>query len=211
VHPAGPGEAAALAAAPTARTVVWLDELQRYLDGEHGLDGSVIRALLSAPHPSVVIATIWPGLHADYTAAPAPGGPDLHGREREVLGPATVIRVGADFSRAEQERARDAAGRDRRRVRPRGRGWTGLPVAHRQVQEGNSTRVQHVPVRRRRQARRRHHAELLPQLPVPGRPRCPRPGSPGAGRRGVASRPVLRERGRRPIDQAATTWTKCPG
>jgi len=35
-HPAGPTEVAALAAAPTARTVVWLDELQRHLDGENG-------------------------------------------------------------------------------------------------------------------------------------------------------------------------------
>ena len=39
VHPAGPAEVAALAAAPPPRTVVWLDELQRYLDGEHGLTG----------------------------------------------------------------------------------------------------------------------------------------------------------------------------
>jgi hypothetical protein len=31
VHPAGPGEVAVLAAASTRRTVVWLDELQRYL------------------------------------------------------------------------------------------------------------------------------------------------------------------------------------
>ena len=49
VHPAGPGEVAALAAAPPPRTVVWLDELQRYLDGEHGLTGGVVRALLNAP------------------------------------------------------------------------------------------------------------------------------------------------------------------
>jgi hypothetical protein len=28
--------------------VVWLDELQRYLDGEHGLTGGVVRALLNS-------------------------------------------------------------------------------------------------------------------------------------------------------------------
>ena len=39
VHPAGPAEVAALAAGPIPRTVVWLDELQRYLDGEQGLSG----------------------------------------------------------------------------------------------------------------------------------------------------------------------------
>ena len=42
VHPAGPAEVAALAAAPPPRTVVWLDELQGYLDGEHGLTGGVV-------------------------------------------------------------------------------------------------------------------------------------------------------------------------
>ena len=48
VHPARPGEIAARVA-PRQRTVVWLDELQRYLDGEHGLTGGVVRALLNAP------------------------------------------------------------------------------------------------------------------------------------------------------------------
>jgi hypothetical protein len=46
VHPVGPAEVAALAAAPPPRAVVWLDELQRYLDGEHGLTSGVVRALL---------------------------------------------------------------------------------------------------------------------------------------------------------------------
>jgi hypothetical protein len=60
VHPASPAEVAALAAAPPARTVIWLDELQRYLDGEHGLTGGVVRALLTAPGPVVLIGTLWP-------------------------------------------------------------------------------------------------------------------------------------------------------
>ena len=85
VHPAGPGEVAALAAAPSPRTVVWLDELQRYLDGEHGLTGGVVRALLNAPHPAVIIGTLWPDRYTAYTALPAPGGADPHAREREVL------------------------------------------------------------------------------------------------------------------------------
>ena len=85
VHPAGPGEVAALAPAPSPRTVVWLDELQRYLDGEHGLTGGVVRALLNAPHPAVIIGTLWPDRYAAYTTVPAPGGADPHAREREVL------------------------------------------------------------------------------------------------------------------------------
>jgi hypothetical protein len=114
VHPAGPGEVAALAAAPTPRAVVWLDELQRYLDGEQGLTGSVVRELLDAPHPVVIIGTLWPGRYATYTAVPVPGGADPHAREREVLDLADVVRVDPEFSAAEQDRAYAAAARDRR-------------------------------------------------------------------------------------------------
>ena len=111
VHPAGPAEVAALAQAPPPRTVVWLDELQRYLDGEHGLTGGVVRALLNAPHPVVIIGTLWPDRYTAYTAVPAPGGADPHAREREVLDLAAVIRIAPEFSPAEQDRARAAAAR----------------------------------------------------------------------------------------------------
>jgi hypothetical protein len=114
VHPAGPAEVAALAAAPPLRTVVWLDELQRYLDGEHGLTGGVVRALLNTPHPAVVIGTMWPGFYEDYTAVPTPGGADPHSRAREVLDLAVIVRIGAAFSPAEQDRARAAATLDPR-------------------------------------------------------------------------------------------------
>src|SRR4029077_4160916 len=72
VRPGGPAEVAVLAQAPTQRTVVWLDELQRYLDGEHGLTGAVVRALLNAPDPVVIIGTLWPGHYTAYTTMPAP-------------------------------------------------------------------------------------------------------------------------------------------
>jgi hypothetical protein len=114
VHPAGPPELSALAQAPPPRTVVWLDELQRYLDGEHGLAGAAVRALLTGPHPVVIIGTLWPDRYAACTAVPAPGGEDPRAREREVLDLAAVIRVSADFSPAEQDRARAAAARDPR-------------------------------------------------------------------------------------------------
>ena len=93
---------------------MWLDELQRYLDGEHGLTGGVVRALLGAPGPVVIIGTLWPDRYTAYTAVPAPGGADPHAREREVLDLAAVVRIGAQFSPAEQGRARAAAARDRR-------------------------------------------------------------------------------------------------
>ena len=114
VHPAGPAEVAALAAAPSPRIVVWLDELQRYLEGEHGLTGAVVRALLNAPHRAVVIGTLWPDRYIAYTALPAPGDADPHAREREVLDLAEVVRISPAFSPAEQDRARAAAARDPR-------------------------------------------------------------------------------------------------
>ena len=114
VHPAGPGEVAVLAAAPVPRMVVWLDELQRYLDGEDGLTGGVIRALLNAPDTVVITGTVSPDRYAAYTTVPEPGGADPRAREREVLDLAAVIRIGPDFSPAEQDRARAAAARDRR-------------------------------------------------------------------------------------------------
>jgi hypothetical protein len=113
VHPAGPAEVNALAQVPPLRTVVWLDELQRYLDGERGLTGGAVRALLNGPHPIVIIGTLWPDRYAAYIV-PAPGGTDPHAREREVLDLAAVIRIAAEFSPAEQDRARAAAARDRR-------------------------------------------------------------------------------------------------
>ena len=114
VHPADPAEVAALAAAPVPRVVVWLDELQRYLDGEGGLTGGVVRALLGAPGPAVIIGMLWPDRYTAYTTVPAPGGADPHAREREVLDLAAVVRIAPQFTPAEQDRARAAAARDRR-------------------------------------------------------------------------------------------------
>ena len=73
-----------------------------------------MRALLNAPGPVVIIATPGRTRYTAYTAVPVPGRADLHGREREVLDLAVVVRIGAEFSPAEQDRARAAAVRDRR-------------------------------------------------------------------------------------------------
>jgi Trypsin-like peptidase domain len=112
VHPAGPDQVTALAEVPSPRTVVWLNELQNYLDGERGLDGAVVRALLN--HPAVIIGTLWPERYAAYTTMPAPGAADPHARERQVLDLADVIRIAPAFSEAEQDRARAAAAQDPR-------------------------------------------------------------------------------------------------
>ena len=114
VHPAGPAEVAALAQAPSPRIKVWVDELQRYLDGEHGLTGGVVRALLNARYPAVIIGTLWPDRYIAHTTIPVLDGADPHAREREVLDLAAVVRIDPEFTPAEQDRARAAAARDPR-------------------------------------------------------------------------------------------------
>ena len=112
VRPAGPDQLAALAAAPFPRTVVWLDELQDYLDGEQGLTSAVMRALLN--HGAVIIGTLWPDRYTAYTTMRTPGGADPRARERQVLDLADVVRIAPAFSPAEQDRAGAAADRDPR-------------------------------------------------------------------------------------------------
>ncbi len=114
VHPAGPDHVATLAQVPSPQIVVWLDELQRYLDGEHGLTSAVLQALLNAPHPAVIIGTLWPDRYTAYNTVPTPGGADSRARERQVLDIADVVRISPEFSPAEQNRAAVAAARDRR-------------------------------------------------------------------------------------------------
>ena len=114
VHPASAAEVSALARAPVPRTVVWLDELQRYLDGEDGLGAGAVRALLNGRHPPLIIATLWPEYHAAYSAMPAGIGTDLFARQRAVLDLAAVVRIAPEFSPDELDRARAAAARDRR-------------------------------------------------------------------------------------------------
>ena len=58
VHPSGPAQLAELALDPPSRTVVWLDELQNYLDGERGLTPAVLARLTGAG--AVLVATLWP-------------------------------------------------------------------------------------------------------------------------------------------------------
>jgi hypothetical protein len=114
VLPAGTSEVTALADAPPARTVVWLDDLQRYLGGERGLTAAAVRALLSAASPVVIIGTLWPEAYSAYTATPVTGGDGVRAGAGEVLRLADVIGVGRDFTPAELDRARIAAERDPR-------------------------------------------------------------------------------------------------
>ncbi len=103
-----------LAAAPPARTVLWLDELQNYLGGEHGLTAGIVHALVDAPGPVVLVGTLWPTYYRTFTALPTPGAPGTHQQERAILRLAAIVDVDDQLTPAEQARARRSAELDRR-------------------------------------------------------------------------------------------------
>ncbi|KPM51918.1 hypothetical protein ACG83_30465 [Frankia sp. R43] len=78
LRPTSPTQITTLAAAPPTRTVLWLDEIQTYLNGEHGLTATTVSALLDAPVPVVLVGTIWPERYRAFTTPPPPGTRDDH-------------------------------------------------------------------------------------------------------------------------------------
>lgn len=114
IHPSDAEEVATLSTNPPQRTVVWLDEIQRYLAGERGVSGGIMRALLGASSPVVVVGTMWPDRFLALTEVPAPGGSDPYATERKVLELADAVTVAPTFGAAEQQRAEAAARADRR-------------------------------------------------------------------------------------------------
>ncbi|MGW4898219.1 SEL1-like repeat protein [Kitasatospora sp. NPDC004240] len=75
-------------------TVVWLNEAQHYLgDPQHGERiAAALHTLLTEPArgPVLVLGTLWPEYLTQYTALPAPAGPDRYSRVRELLTGRTV-------------------------------------------------------------------------------------------------------------------------
>ncbi|MEU4442751.1 hypothetical protein AB0K14_00320 [Actinosynnema sp. NPDC050801] len=93
------------------RIVLWLDELQSHLDGEHGLSASVVRGLLA--RQVIVVATLWPDYYNAYTEQGEPFK-DRYAPERDLLKLTKVVHVGAAFTTAERSRAEAAAPQDER-------------------------------------------------------------------------------------------------
>ncbi|MGI5243384.1 hypothetical protein [Dactylosporangium sp. CA-139066] len=113
LHPADAPAITAHAENPTPRTVVvWLDELQRYLNHPTGLLAGTLRQLITAG--TVIVATIWPDEYNIRTARPPGGQPDPYANDRELLGFARLIEVPETFSRAERRRGEALAGIDQR-------------------------------------------------------------------------------------------------
>jgi len=134
VHPDSAEALCRLADAPSARTVVWLDELQRYLGGRQGLTAGPVRALLQAG--VVIVATMWPDEHHVRTAPRFPGSVDQYTEERQLLDLAEVIDVASQLSAAERDRVHQLATTDKRwRVR--------LRCSHRCVQDADALAGEH--------------------------------------------------------------------
>lgn len=112
VHPTDTAELREFATTPTPRAVVWLDELQRYLDAAGGLPAGAVRSLITAG--VVLVATLWPNEYATRIIKPAPGEPDPHADDRQILNLAHVMCVPDTFTASERGRAEALAVRDRR-------------------------------------------------------------------------------------------------
>jgi tetratricopeptide (TPR) repeat protein len=95
------------------QTVVWLDELQRYIDGPCGLSAGKIRALLRSR--TLVVATMWSDEYAARTVRQRrPEGMPADVTDRNLLDLATVIEVPDSLSGHERERAVALSATDRR-------------------------------------------------------------------------------------------------
>ncbi|MEU4254370.1 hypothetical protein AB0F15_43965 [Amycolatopsis sp. NPDC026612] len=112
LHPRDAEALQVFAAQPAGRTVVWLDELQDYLDHLPGVPAGQARELIAAG--VVLVATCWPAEVRDRVALPENGRPDPYANDRRLLDLADVLYVPAAFSIHERRRAEDLAGTDGR-------------------------------------------------------------------------------------------------
>ncbi|OLZ51622.1 hypothetical protein BS329_15255 [Amycolatopsis coloradensis] len=112
LHPGAADVLRDFAGHPAGRTVVWLDELQDYLDFHGGVPAGDVRGMIEAR--VVLLATCWPGERTRRVALPAAGEPDPYANDRRLLGLADVLTVPGTLSAHELRRAEDLARTDRR-------------------------------------------------------------------------------------------------
>ncbi|MFE9189187.1 hypothetical protein ACFYL6_06220 [Micromonospora sp. NPDC007208] len=110
IHPADSDELAALVEHRTMRTVVWLDDLDRFL-GPTAVPGA-IRKLVHGG--TVVVGTMRAEQYARRLVVPPSGWDDLSTADRQLLGLASVVDVPAHLTAREVEGAGVIAVRDHR-------------------------------------------------------------------------------------------------
>ncbi|WP_152546758.1 hypothetical protein [Amycolatopsis orientalis] len=112
LHPCDAGALRQFAEHSAGRTVVWLDELQDYLDFAGGVPAGQVRELIAAG--VMLVATCWPGEHSKRVALSEEGRPDPYANDRRLIGLVDVLQVPPAFSTHERRRAEDLAGTDHR-------------------------------------------------------------------------------------------------
>lgn len=112
LHPANSEDLQEFATNAVGRTVLWLDELQDYLDHADGVPAGRVRALIEAG--VVLVATCWPAERNKRSALPGHGQPDPYANDRRLLNLAEVLHVPSAFSEHERRRAEDLADSDPR-------------------------------------------------------------------------------------------------
>ncbi|WP_426503089.1 tetratricopeptide repeat protein [Dactylosporangium sp. McL0621] len=112
LHPADSPAITVHAETPTPRTVVWLDELQRYLNHAQGPLAASVQRLIAVG--TVVVATLWPDEYAVRTIRSEAGAPDPYADDRHLLRLAQVVLVPETFSSAERQRGETLAVNDER-------------------------------------------------------------------------------------------------
>lgn len=99
----------------TENLVVWLNEVQNFL-GPDGLESGIVRQMLAATRPVLLIGTIWPDRYDTLTAQPSASDlTDPNRDARELLGILADRKdLVANFTPDEYQRARVLAERDPR-------------------------------------------------------------------------------------------------
>ena len=99
----------------SARTVIWLDESQIYLESSEGSEAAVaIRGLLGKAQELLVVGTLWPEYWLSYMRPPAPGVPDPNRHARQLLEVAVKVDVPDRFGEVDLKQARKLAANDPR-------------------------------------------------------------------------------------------------
>ncbi|WP_053734048.1 hypothetical protein [Nocardia sp. NRRL S-836] len=112
LHPGNAAELRELSSQSVDRMMVWLDELQNYLDRSGGVPVGRMRGLIKAG--AVVVATCWPQEYSKRAALPAKDQPDPYANDRGLLDMADMLHVSGTFSTDERRRAEELAVTDHR-------------------------------------------------------------------------------------------------
>jgi hypothetical protein len=102
-------------------TVIWLDELDKYLEGEHSLQPGSVRRLISSGVGAILIGTLWPGQFEKLKLRPplemsTDIAEDNVAAQRRILRMAHVFTVSTRLSEGERARA-EALGLKDKRIR----------------------------------------------------------------------------------------------